>query len=175
MNTETIAQIIGFIAFALGITAFLQKDDKKLRLVMMAQALTLCVHFIMLGRHTGAAAVFITGVRNGVSVFGWAKKVAPLFFISVLGFGWYTYDSPVDTLPILAGIIGTTAFFYLSGIRMRLTLVMASSMWLIHNILVGSIGPALMEGFMMCAGVYRAYMLYVEHKRPVGNDEALTP
>ena len=174
MSAEPIAQIIGFIAFALGVTAFLQKDDKKLRLIMMAQALTLCVHFILLGRHTGAASVFVTGVRNGVSVFGWAQKIAPVFFVAVLFFGWLTYDSPVDIFPILAGVIGTTAFFYLSGIRMRLTLVLSSSMWLIHNIIVGSIGPAFMEAFMMGAGIYRAYMLCVEHKTTKGNDEALT-
>ncbi|PZQ44313.1 MAG: YgjV family protein [Micavibrio aeruginosavorus] len=174
-TTEIIAQTIGFVAFALGVASFLQKKDINLKILLMIQAMTLCVHFILLGRYTGAVAVFITGVRNGLSLFGWAKKLAPLFYLSVLGFGWYTFDEWIDIFPILAGLIGTTAFFFLSGIRMRLTLVISSSMWLTHNILVGSIGPSIMEGFMVCAGLYRAYRLNIEHKRALGNDPALTP
>ena len=175
MSIKTIAQIIGFIAFGLGVTAFLQKDDKKLRLIMTAQGLTLSVHFLMLGAHTGAALACISGIRNGLSLFAWAKKLAPLFYALILFMGWYTYETPVNLLPVLAGLIAVSAFFFLSGIRLRIALVCGSSLWLIHNIFVGSIGPSIMEAFMVCAGIYRIWRLSIEHKRAIGNDASLTP
>jgi hypothetical protein len=175
MNIEIIAQIIGFIAFALGITAFLQKDDKKLRMIMTAQGLTLSLHFFLLGAHTGAALACISGIRNLMSVFSWGKKLAPFFYALILFMGWYTYESPVNLLPVFAGLIAVAAFFFLSGIRLRLALVCGSSLWLIHNIFVGSIGPSIMEAFMVCAGLYRTWKLSLEHKKAIGNDEALTP
>lgn len=150
-----IAQTIGFIAFCLGVFSFVQKQDNYLRILMLAQAYTLCLHFVLMGAFTGAIAAFITGTRNGLSVFTWAKKLSPVFYAAILMFGWLTYQSPVDILPVFAGLMGTTAFFFLSHIPMRLTLVCASSLWLVHNIVIGSIGPSLMEAGMIVAGLYR--------------------
>lgn len=131
--------------------------------MMLAQAYTLCLHFLLMGAYTGAAAAFITGTRNGLSVFAWAKKLAPVFYAAILAFGWLTYQAPVDSLPVLAGLMGTTAFFFLSGISMRLCLVCASSLWLIHNIVIGSIGPSLMETGMIAAGLYRIILMKREN------------
>ena len=174
MTTEFIAQIIGFIAFGLGILSFLQKKDRNLKILLATQAATLGLHFIMMGAYTGAASAFVASSRNILSLFARARKVTPGFYIAILGFGYYTYDSPIDIFPVTAGMISTTALFFLKGMTMRLGFVVSSGLWLIHNIVVGSIGPAFMEAFMMGAGVYRAYMLYVEHKKPAGSDEPLT-
>ncbi len=175
MNIEIIAQIIGFIAFGIGVASFLQKDERKLRILLGASGATLCLHFVLLGAYTGAAAVFVTSTRNVLSIYGWAKKFAPLFYLAVIGFGWYTHDDLVDIFPVLAGICGTTTVFYLSGIKMRLGFIAGSSLWVVHNVMVGSIGPTLMESMMIGASAYRIYRMNIEHKRALGNDTALTP
>jgi hypothetical protein len=174
MVTELVAQIVGFIAFGLGVASFLQKEDRNLKILLTTQAATLGAHFILLGAYTGAASAFVAAARNFLSLFGNARKIAPLFYSAILGFGYCTYDSSVDIFPIIAGLVSTTALFFLKGIAMRLTFVMSSGLWLIHNIAVASIGPAFMEAFMMGTGIYRAYTLYAENKRPAGNDETLT-
>jgi hypothetical protein len=175
LTLEPIAQIIGFIAFGLGVAAFLQKQDRHLKILLTIQAATLGIHFILLGAYTGAASALVAAARNFLSLFGRAKNIAPLFYIAILGFGYCTYDSAVDVFPILAGLVSTTALFFLNGMTMRLFFVTSSGLWLIHNIAVGSIGPAFMEAFMMGAGLFRAYMLHTERNRSAGCGEALTP
>jgi len=48
-------------------------------------------------------------------------------------------------LPLLASCIGTLALFLLSGIRMRLVMLLGTGCWLVNNILSGSIGGTALE------------------------------
>jgi hypothetical protein len=43
------AQLVGYIALALGITAFLQKSDDRLKFFNATQGLFYALHFILLG------------------------------------------------------------------------------------------------------------------------------
>jgi hypothetical protein len=83
-----------------------------------------------------------------------------VFLIVYIGFGTYSYTVWYDSFPIIAVCIGTIAFFYLEGIATRLCLVCATCLWLIHNIVVGSIGPILMEIMNVCAHLITIYRLY---------------
>jgi hypothetical protein len=166
---QLIAQTIGFIAFALGVTAFFQKEDRRLRLFLFVQGTALSLHFILMGAHTGAILALLAGSRAGVTLFAWGKKLAPVYYIATIIVVVLTYESPVDLLPAIAGFLGITALFYLQGLTMRLAFLTGGVAWLTHNILVGSIGPSLMEAFMMSTISYRIYHMIREHKkRPDG-------
>ncbi len=154
-----ITQVLGFIALTLGVYAFFQKDDRDLKIALVAQASFLCIHFIMLNALMGAVGAFISGARTAFSLMSFAGKMAPVFYILIIIFGYLTYQSPVSLLPLLSSLIATTAFYFLQGRQMRMALVCSSSCWLLHNILVGSIGPAMMELFMICALVYRIHKM----------------
>jgi hypothetical protein len=162
-----IAQGIGFIAFFCGISAFFQKDDRTLKVLMVFQGLLLAAHFYMLGALAGAGGALISGTRTGFSLFHIGKFIAPVFYIAAIIIGFAAYQSPVDILPILGSIAGTTAFFYLSGLKMRCLLAVGTILWIIHNALVLSIGPFLMEVFMLSANIYRLRLLLKERKEVI--------
>ena len=150
----SVAQIIGFIAMICGIAACLHREDHKLKILMVAQGALLTIHFILLGAFTGAAGVCLAAIRAKLSMSPSNKRFAPLFYGMALILGILTYNSPVDILPVLANIIGTTAFFYAQDTKMRFLLLGGSITWLCHNLIVGSIGPSVMEAFISASLCY---------------------
>ena len=145
-------QALGFIAFGLGVTALLSHDDRKLRILMTAQCLTLAIHFILLGASAAAIAVLISAVRNYVSLYARNRKHLALVFIALyLILGHNQYQDWVDLLPIIGCIISTIGFFYLKDIPMRLFMLATTFLWIIHNGISISIGPFLMEVCMFIA------------------------
>lgn len=123
------------------------------------QAFTLVIHFIMLGAYSGAAAASVTSARNFLSLRENMKRFAPLFAAATLLFGMAGYERWPDALPILSGLLATYALFYQKGVAMRCTFVATCSLWLTHNVYYHSIGPSLMEAFMIFANLATIYRL----------------
>ena len=44
----SLTQCMGYVAFVLGVAAFMQKDDRRLKLLVAAECLAYTVHFWML-------------------------------------------------------------------------------------------------------------------------------
>ena len=51
----------------------------------------------------------------------------------------------LSLLPIAASCIGTFSLFFLHGLRMRALMLVGTGLWLVNNLLVGSIGGTLLE------------------------------
>lgn len=153
-------QAVGFIAFAFGVAAFLQKDDTRLKKLMALQSFTLALHFALLGSNGAVVATTVSGVRNIMAIYKNLKPVAPVFLLLYLGLGIYGYEKWTDILPIAAVLTTTIGYFYLEKIPMRLCALFATSCWIIHNTVLGSYGPLLMEIFMFGANARTIYGLY---------------
>ena len=159
MVFEYIVQAIGIFAFVLGVSAFLSKNDSTLKLLISFACFLVSLHFILLGAYVGAGAAALGGVRSFISIFRSARPYAAVFFAAYIPLGYFYIEDWIDVLPILAGLIGTYSMFYLNHIPMRAGLFTTSSIWLIHNIIQGSIGPSLLEAFYICANVKTIYGL----------------
>jgi hypothetical protein len=146
-------QAIGFIAFGLGIWAFLSHDDARFKILLTCQCTFLCIHFGLLGAYGGMAAAFITGTRNIASLNANLKWMVPGYIILYLGLGAFFFRSWIDLLPITGSIISTIGLFYLKRVPMRLCSLFSTFLWIIHNGMVGSIGPFFMEIFIFLANI----------------------
>lgn len=162
-------QSLGFLAFALGVAAFLQKNDVRLKWLQVGQCVMLAAHFTLLGAQAGAAMALVAAARNtlmlrGVNVRILASIVFPLY----LGLGIYNFQHWPDALPVVGSIVAAYGIFYLRHIPMRLCFAFTGISWIIHNIAVGSIGPTLMEIVMLCATLSTIYRLWREEKGAKG-------
>ena len=155
-----LTQAIGFLAFFVGIYAFTNKDDKKLRIWQAAQCFLLSLHFFLLGAQSGAAITLLAGIRNLISLHKHNTYVGFIFLILYVTVGVLRYKVPLDVLPVISALLGTIAIFYLSGIKMRLFLMAGTSLWIIYNALVFSIGPFFMELFILIVTAHAAYRLW---------------
>ncbi|MBI3441022.1 MAG: YgjV family protein [Proteobacteria bacterium] len=145
IDRQITAQIIGFAAFFFGVYAFVHKNDRYLKKLLIAQSFILTLHFFLLGAHGAIASTFVSGLRLVASLFGNLRHLAPLFIILYIVLGFIRYQHWYDAVPILGSCVSTIGFFYCRDIKMRLCSLFSTCLWIIHNTAVGSVGPLLME------------------------------
>jgi hypothetical protein len=156
----SLPQIVGYLAFLLGVTSFLQRDDRRLRGMIGAQAFTYGVHFFLLGSTVAGIASLITSTRAFISLFTRARAVGVAILAVNLGFGLLTARSAAGWLPVVATSAGTIAFFWFTGLGMRSILLLSTACWLTNDILVGSIGGTMLELFIGAANATTCYRIW---------------
>jgi len=156
------AQILGYLAFVLGVLSFLQKDDRRLKGAVAFQALTYALHFALLGSVTAAASSLVTLCRAVLALYTRARWVVALLLGATLALGLAFAHHPAAWLPIVASSIGTVAFFLLRGITMRVALLGATSLWLTNNLLLGSVGGTLLELIIAAVNATTIWRLWRE-------------
>jgi hypothetical protein len=156
----SLAQVAGYVAFAIGVYSFLQKNDRRLKATIGAQAFTYAVHFLLLGSVAAAAASLVTSVRAVLSLYTRSSWVAVGILAMNVALGVVTATSAAGWLPVLASCAGTTAFFWFEGIPMRLILLGATACWLANNLILGSIGGTLLELFLGAVNAWTCYRLW---------------
>ena len=171
LNNFIISQIIGFLALIIGLYAFLNKNDDRLKIFMTLQSFLLAVHFLFLGAMTPAAMSGISSIRNFFSLFANLKNLAFVFIAIYLGAMFFTFSGPVSLLTPIASSISTYAYFYTKGLLLRVLLLIVSFMWLLNNIFVFSIGPAIMEMIIVCANMITVIrMINDEQEKQIKSD-----
>jgi hypothetical protein len=94
----------------------------------------------MLEVYTAFVAVFLSMVRVSLSMkFKKNKYAFSFILLSIIISGFYTYNGFLSLLPLGASLVGAYAYFYTEKIIFRSLLVVCSSLWLVQNIISGSI------------------------------------
>jgi len=138
-------QIVGYIAFVLGVIAFAQKDDKRLKIFNAIQAAVYCAHFLLMGTFPAAAANFVNIFRNLVFVRNRSPYAAWGLIALTIVMAIATVRTPSGLVAIAASLIAIVAMFRFDGITLRLCLLGCSLLWLTNNILCHSIGGIMLE------------------------------
>lgn len=165
-----LGQTVGILGLLLGINAFRQKLDIDFKKHMVVFCIVESCHFAIMSAWSACFGCLLNGCRAFASIKTRSKTVMWIFLLvlwsvgilSLVGFNInlivQTYKSsgicevvsillkePYRLFPILGSTIGTVGLFLLSGIRLRATVFICSFLWLIHNLIVVSIGPSIME------------------------------
>ncbi len=147
------AQLPGYVAFALGVTAFLQRDDRRLKLFLTSESAAYVAHFLLLRNPTAASSAALTGVRALASLRIRSRRVAVLFMVAYLAMGAALSRSAAGWLPVVGSCFAPWGMFTLSGIRMRLLLLGSTLLWIVNNVLSGSVGGTVLEAFIAVSSV----------------------
>jgi len=147
------AQLVGYVAFILGVTAFLQRNDRRLKNFLASECGAYVVHFFLLGNPTAAASSAVSCCRILITIWSRSRRLALLFMASYLVIGAALAQRPTAWLPVLGSCLATWAMFRMQGIRMRLVMLVSTSMWLANNILSGSVGGTLLETLIAAANI----------------------
>ena len=166
-----IAQWVGFVSFLLGILSFWQRDDRKLKLYMLAFYSIHTVHFLLLGSMTSAFASSLSLLRTFVAIKYASKRLCWVAIIILVVVGVYLATSWVQAFSILGTAVGTYAIFNLQGIQLRFGMILGALCWLTNNILMGSMGGILLEAFLIMLNLITAYRIYLDDLRFAKNVE----
>jgi hypothetical protein len=144
----TLPQLFGWVAFLFGMACFLQTSDLRFKQFMALECAAYVVHFLMLGQWTASASATVSLGRS-VAAVRYPFKAVGLFFMGLsLACGAMLYTSWVSWLPILASVLGTYALFFLKGVPMRFVMLWGTTLWLVHNYWVGSVGGTVLEAVL---------------------------
>ena len=147
------AQCVGYVAFALGASAFLQKNDRRLKFLNGSQCVFYAAHFALLGNYPAMGSLVVSATRSFLSLKTRSRWVAALFLALNLAVGWVLVHSRAGWLPIAGGCLATIALFLMRGVPMRLVLLASTFCWMANNILSGSIGGVMLETIIAIANV----------------------
>lgn len=153
LDQQFAAQTLGFFSFFLGIYAFYQKEDRKLKIIMVIFNLNHLIHFILLGSLVSALSTLLSVIRTTTAIYISSARVAAAFILIGLSSAVYLADSIWELWSMLGMSIGTYAVFVLKGIQMRIAFLLGAICWLINNILVGSIGGVLLEATLISVNI----------------------
>ncbi len=160
----SVAQCAGYAAFVFGMACFAQTDDRRFKLFMALECAAYVLHFALLGQPTAVASTAVSLLRSLASLKA-RKPWVGVFFVGLsLAAGVWLYQGWVSLLPIAASCIGTTALFFLRGLRMRLLMLCGTLLWLVNNLLVGSIGGSLLEACLALSNLWTIRRLWAQQR-----------
>ncbi|HSD39282.1 MAG TPA: YgjV family protein [Rhodocyclaceae bacterium] len=165
----SVPQLVGYVAFVLGVACFLQKNDLRFKVLLAAETACYVLHFWLLGNYAAVAGAGVATLRTVVSIRLRSRRVALFFIVLTLVLGGWLVESWAGVLPILACCVGTAAVLLFHGITMRLLMLLASFMWLANNILSGSIGGTALEACIALSNTYTIWQLW---RRPAQLEQA---
>jgi hypothetical protein len=139
------AQVVGYIALALGITAFLQKSDDRLKLFNAIQGLVYAFHFVLLGNLPASTSALLSSLRSFLALRYRSLLLGAAIIVANVGLGAAFARNTAGWLPVVGSSIATIAIFTMSGVPFRCALLASTLLWLANNILTGSIGGTLLE------------------------------
>jgi hypothetical protein len=139
------AQCAGYVAFVLGVASFLQKDDRRFKLFMAAECFAYIIHFALLGRPTAVASSTMSLLRSVLALHTRSKWVVLFIIAANLALGLSLATRPTDWLPLGASCIGTLALFLMEGVRMRVAMLCGTALWIVNNMIAGSVGGTALE------------------------------
>jgi len=169
----SLAQALGLVSFALGISTFYQKDDRKLKIIMLIFNMNHLFHYLLLGSMTSALSAALSAARTGTSIYTSSRYVAAVFIVLGLSLGLSISNHWWDMWPIVGTVIGTFAVFMLRGIAMRIAFLVGGVCWLINNIIVGSIGGTMLEATLICVNLLTMFRLVRDTKKAVIPSEVI--
>jgi hypothetical protein len=153
MALLSLPQIVGYLAFILGITAFLQKSDHRLKLFNAGQSLVYAQHFILLGNLPASGSSLVSSMRSFLALRCQSLLLAAAIVAINLGVGVSFAKTPAAWLPVIASCAATIAIFTMRGVALRSVLLGCTLLWLTNNILSGSIGGTLLEVVIVAVNI----------------------
>lgn len=156
---HTIAQLLGFLGYAVGITLCLQKDDSRFRFLLLCMCLIMAMHFALLSSYLSACLCLINGARTYFA--GKTKSIWVMggFIAIIWATGLSQATEPYQLLPVVTSTLATYGLYRASGIKLRLLFLSNNTGWMINNFLLGSIGGTLMEATFILMNLITIYRL----------------
>lgn len=153
------AQLLGYAAFVFGIACFAQTDDRRFKLFMAAECAAYIVHFWLLAQPTAVASTTVSLLRSLAAIKAKTPAVGVFFMLLSAALGFWLMQGWLSLLPIAASCIGTFALFFLQGLRMRALMLIGTLLWLLNNVLVGSIGGSALEAVLAVTNAHTIWRL----------------
>ena len=160
MSAFALSQLLAAIAIGFDLLSFQFKDRKRIIACLIVSCLLIASHFALLGHWTAAGLGGLAATRFMASYLTTSKKVMAVFIGLSVVITLATFHGLLSVLSGLGSIAGTIGTFCRHDKQLRQIMMIATSLWLVHNCLAGTPTAVLMEALFIgsnLAGYYRYY------------------
>ena len=170
MSKELWGQILGIVATLIITSAYQANTKKGLLMIQTPGIAVLCVSYLLLGASSGFALNVVCVLRNLGCFF--VKEKTKLYYVmtgvlmvamGVMGFlSWESYIS----LILIVALVANTFFIALGKPQiLRYSIVITSTMCLIYNIVVFSVGGILLEAISVVSAIVGSVRYLIANRK----------
>lgn len=145
VTREIAAQAVGLVAFVVSLIGYTSTGDRRMKVMMTAGLVLLTVHYLVFGAWLAALSLALNTARTWLSIdrkgMGWFAAVAAV----QLALSLPLVQTPRDVFPIAGSVVGSYGLLCLSGVKLRIALLITTGLWFVNNLLWGSIGAVLLD------------------------------
>ena len=158
MDPNIIGQILGIFAPILTVVTYQMNTKKSLLIVLTSATVCTCLSYLLLGATSGFALNIVCVLRNLCFYFqhegSKANTVSALLLAAVMVIlGALSWQGPISLFIMIALAINTIYMSLGNPQRLRKSILLTSSLVLIYNAVVFSIGGMINEGLAIGSAI----------------------
>lgn len=161
MNADpfSTAQMFGYAALIVSLVTFSRQRDTHFKGWLIGQSLLYAIHFFLMGNQAAMVGSLLSSTRTVLSLYTRSLVVVAVLLMANLLLGFWVVNTAWNVIPLCAAAIATVAMFRLHGLQLRYVMLLCTFLWLINNILTGSIGGSIMEGMIAIVSLITIFRL----------------
>ncbi len=157
-TNQIIGQILAIIAPIITFISYQVNSKHKLLILQTAATLSTCLAYMFLGASSGFALNIVCIIRNIAFFFQDSKSkmnmISAILLAAVMGvLGGLSWEGPISLLVIIALAANTIFMSFGNAQLLRKSVICTSSMILIYNIYVFSVGGMINESVAVIASI----------------------
>lgn len=149
--SETLIQIIGFIAMAFFIISYQIRSNRTLFLCQLLGCCLFCLQFCIMGAYTGALGLLVNIARNVLLLkaddWPWVRRGTTLLgiILLLLVMTVYTWAGWISLLPFISVAVTCVGYWTDNAQKIRLSQLIGSPCTLLYDLMIRSWGGVLSE------------------------------
>ena len=160
------AQMFGHAALLVSLVTFSRKRDTQFKGWLVGQNLLYAIHFFLMGNLAAMVGSTLSSTRTLLSLYTRSLVVIAILLTANVLLGFWVVKAVWNVIPLTATAIATVAMFRLHGLQLRCVMLLCTILWLINNILTGSIGGTAMESMIAVMSCFTIFRLRREMTHP---------
>ncbi|PSU36424.1 YgjV family protein [Photobacterium lutimaris] len=169
MSAFVLSQImIGFAVF-FDLISFQFKDKTKIIKCFVCAVTLIGIHFALLEQWTAAGLMALGAIRYTTSLYTSSKKMAGLFSFFTLIITYMTFAGLTSLVSCAAALFQNVAAFSKHDKQLRQFMIAGTSLWLTHNILIGSPSAVVLEALFLASNLIGYYRYYIKTPSTAAN------
>jgi len=160
------AQMFGHAALLVSLVTFSRKRDTHFKGWLVGQNLLYAIHFFLMGNLAAMVGSTLSSTRTLLSLYTRSLVGIAILLTANVLLGFWVVKAAWNVIPLTATAIATVAMFRLHGLQLRCVMLLCTILWLINNILTGSIGGTAMESMIAVMSCFTIFRLRREMTHP---------
>lgn len=165
MSPFELSQLIIGIAFLADMASFQFKQKRHVLMCLAVAASLIGAHFFVLQVYTAAVLGFLAAARFITAMFSNSRQLYVLFMGLVLLNGVLTWAGVLTALSTCGALISTTGAFASNDKDFRRIMMVASLVWILHNVLAVTPAAVALEIVFLGSNLLGYYRFYVRGSR----------